>query len=59
MERQHPTRRATDRHRGRREAPALFGQPRVMALFLVLTLFQHLIDGLHNRDLRVLPNSMH
>ena len=28
------------------KAPALkFGQPRVMALFLALTLFQHLIDG--------------
>ena len=36
-------------------APALkFGQPRVMALFLALTLFQHLIDGFHNRDLRAL-----
>ena len=35
------------------KAPALkFGQPRVMALFLALTLFQHLIDGFHNRDLR-------
>jgi hypothetical protein len=34
-------------------APALkFGQPRVMALFLALTLFHHLIDGFHNRDLR-------
>jgi len=31
-----------------------FGQPRVMALFLALTLFQHLIDGFHNRDLRLL-----
>jgi hypothetical protein len=31
-----------------------FGQPRVMALFLALTLFQHLIDGFHNRDLRAL-----
>jgi len=29
-----------------------FGQPRVMALFLALTLFQHLIDGFHNRQLR-------
>ena len=29
-----------------------FGQPRVMALLLALTLFQHLIDGFHNRDLR-------
>src|ERR1041385_3045465 len=37
------------------KAPALkFGQPRVMALFLALTLFQHLIDGFHNRYLRVL-----
>jgi hypothetical protein len=37
------------------KAPALkFGQPRVMALLLALTLFQHLIDGFHNRDLRVL-----
>ena len=37
------------------KAPAWkFGQPRVMALFLALTLFQHLIDGFHNRDLRVL-----
>jgi len=37
------------------KAPALkFGQPRVMALFLALTLFQHLIDGFHNRDRRAL-----
>jgi hypothetical protein len=37
------------------KAPALkFGQPRVMALFVALTLFQHLIDGFHNRDLRTL-----
>jgi hypothetical protein len=35
------------------KAPGLkFGQPRVMALFLALTLFQHLINGFHNRDLR-------
>jgi hypothetical protein len=35
------------------KAPSLkFGQPRVMALLLGLTLFQHLIDGFHNRDLR-------
>jgi len=35
------------------KAPALkFGQPRRMALFSALTLFQHLIDGFHNRDLR-------
>jgi hypothetical protein len=37
------------------KAPALkFGQPRVMALLLALTLFQHLIDGFPNRDLRIL-----
>jgi hypothetical protein len=37
------------------KAPALkFGQPRVMALLMALTLFQHLIDGFHNRDLRAL-----
>lgn len=37
------------------KAPSLkFGHPRVMALFLALTLFQHLIDGFHNRDLRAL-----
>ena len=37
------------------KAPALkFGQPRVMALFVALTLFHHLIDGFHNRDLRAL-----
>jgi len=35
------------------KAPALkFGQPRVMALLVALTLFQHLIDGFHNRELR-------
>ena len=37
------------------KAPALkFGQPRVMALLLALTMFQHLINGFHNRDLRAL-----
>jgi hypothetical protein len=37
------------------KAPSLkFGQPRVMALLAALTLFQHLIDGFHNRDLRSL-----
>src|SRR5260370_27888764 len=36
-----------------KKAPGLkFGQPRVMALFLALTLFQHMIDGFHNRELR-------
>ena len=41
------------------KAPALkFGQPRVMALFLALTLFQHLIDGFHNRDLRQLVTDL-
>jgi len=40
------------------KAPALkFGQPRVMALFLALALFQHLIDGFHNRDLRASVSS--
>jgi hypothetical protein len=35
------------------KSPGLkFGQPRVMALFLALTLFQHLIDGFRNSDLR-------
>jgi hypothetical protein len=35
------------------KAPGLkFGQPRVMALLLALTLFQHLIDGFRNQDLR-------
>src|SRR5215469_5640621 len=35
------------------KAPGLkFGQPRVMALLLALTLFHHLIDGFRNRDLR-------
>ena len=36
-----------------KKAPGLkFGQPRVMALLMSLTLFQHLIDGFRNRDLR-------
>ena len=35
-----------------KKAPGLkFGQPRVMALLLALTLFQHLIDGFRNHDL--------
>ena len=35
------------------KSPGLkFGQPRVMALFLALTLFHHLIDGFRNHDLR-------
>ena len=35
------------------KAPSLkFGHPRVMALLLALTLFQHLIDGFHNREFR-------
>ena len=38
-----------------KKAPGLkFGQPRVMALLLALTLFQHLIDGFRNPDLREL-----
>lgn len=41
------------------KAPALkFGQPRVMALFLALTLFHHLIDGFRNRDLRELVTDL-
>jgi hypothetical protein len=37
------------------KAPALkFGQPRVMALWMALTRFEHLIDGFHNRALRTL-----
>jgi hypothetical protein len=36
-----------------KKAPSLkFGHPRVMALLVALTMFQHLIDGFHNRDLR-------
>jgi hypothetical protein len=36
-----------------KKAPGLkFGQPRVMALLLALTMFHHLIDGFRNRDLR-------
>jgi hypothetical protein len=36
-----------------KKAPGLkFGQPRVMALLLGLTMFQHLINGFHNHDLR-------
>src|SRR3982750_4438350 len=36
-----------------KKTPGLkFGQPRVMALFLALTLFHHLIDGFCNADLR-------
>lgn len=35
------------------KAPGLrLGDPRVMASLLALTLFQHLVDGFHNRDLR-------
>lgn len=35
------------------KAPGLrFRDPRVMALLLALTLFQHLVDGFRNRDLR-------
>lgn len=31
-----------------------FGHPRVLALSMALTLFQHLIDGFHNREPREL-----
>jgi hypothetical protein len=38
-----------------KKAPSLkFGHPRVMALLVALTMFQHLIDGFHNRDLRAM-----
>jgi hypothetical protein len=37
---------------GEKAPSSKFGQPRIMALLLALTLFQHLIDGFHNRDLR-------
>ena len=40
-------------HEDGQKVPGLrFGQPRVMALFVALSLFQHLIDGFQNRDLR-------
>jgi hypothetical protein len=36
-----------------KKAPGLkFGQPRVMALLLALTMFHHLVDGFRNHDLR-------
>jgi hypothetical protein len=36
-----------------KKAPGLkFGQPRVMALLLALTMLHHLIDGFRNHDLR-------
>jgi hypothetical protein len=36
-----------------KKAPGLkFGQPRVMALLMALTMFHHLIDGFRNHDLR-------
>jgi hypothetical protein len=42
-----------------KKAPGLkFGQPRVMALLLALTLFQHLIDGFRNHDLRELVSDL-
>ena len=35
-----------------------FGQPRVLALLLALTLFQHFIDGFHHRDLRAMVTDL-
>lgn len=36
-----------------KKSPGLkFGQPRVMARFLALTLFHHRMDGFRNHDLR-------
>lgn len=37
---------------GKKASALRFGDPRVMALFLALTLFSHLINGFRNRDLR-------
>lgn len=37
---------------GKKSRGLKFGQPRVMALFLALTVFHHLIDGFHNHHLR-------
>jgi hypothetical protein len=42
----------TQTEQGERAPGLRFGQPRVMALFVALTMFQHLIDGFQNRDLR-------
>ncbi|MGW8179475.1 MAG: hypothetical protein ACWGQW_12060 [bacterium] len=40
-------------HDGQRAPGMKFGDPRVMGLFLALSLFVHLIDGFTNRSLRV------
>jgi len=41
------------------KAPGLrFGDPRVMALMIALTLFTHLIDGFRNNDLRSLVSDL-
>ena len=37
---------------GNKASGLKFGQPRVMALLLALTMFHHLIDGFRNHDLR-------
>jgi hypothetical protein len=42
----------TETEKGEKAPGLRFGQPRVMALMVALTMFQHLIDGFHNRDLR-------
>ena len=40
-------------HEDGQKAPGFrFGDPRLRALFLALTLCPHLVDGFHNRDLR-------
>ena len=38
---------------GQKASGLRLGDPRVMALMVALTLFQHLLDGFQNRDLRV------
>lgn len=42
----------TETEKGEKAPGLRFGQPRVMALRVALTMFQHLIDGFQNRDLR-------
>ena len=52
--RQHPKSGATDPDRRRSESTGaeVFGDPRVMALWVALSLFTHLIQGFRNRDQR-------
>src|SRR5271156_2936463 len=50
--RQHPKSGAAAMEDGKKPPGLKFGQPRVMALLLALTLFHHRIDGFRNHDLR-------